>query len=460
MVCPSEDGFALPSVLFIVTILSLLAASVITLQYLSRQLVLIDVAKLKTEFAAESGIAKTLAEVQSQQVPSNRFLPRRMEYQFLDGSNATSNLTAWGSLLLISSEGRFHKFSHKKTALVANHPDSPFNNALIFANATHQLVFTGTSSVEGDVLLGRPGPTVGNLRDYTSPVRIPVNGSIRREENPKLPSFQTSSLTSEINHYDSLLRFARSTGSIGGTSTGEIFLNAGVLTSEMISDGTTNVFIRGDAIVDLNVARSTNPLLIVAAGHITVAGSSRLRGLVGILASETITLANHLTADQALFYSQREIEMESNTALSAQLIAPSVFIRSGARLSYPSIVISIESEAHDTLRHRILLENHSQVEGFVGMITRSTDLSSDESDVITLSPQAVLTGVLYSNAKVTLDGSVIGSVLVRDFYFYEAPTTYLGWLRSGRISRASLPNGFLLPPVFSEDLRLDVLDWL
>jgi hypothetical protein len=51
-------------------------------------------------------------------------------------------------------------------------------------------------------------------------------------------------------------------------------------------------------------------------------------------------------------------------------------------------------------------------------------------------------------------------VMTNDFYFYEQPTQYYGWLRSGRIDRSALPAGFLVPPGFSEKVHLEVLDWL
>jgi Tfp pilus assembly protein PilX len=60
-----ERGFALPSVLFLVTILSLLAASIITLHYFLRQTSLIEVAKVKAEYAAESGIANAISQLKS-----------------------------------------------------------------------------------------------------------------------------------------------------------------------------------------------------------------------------------------------------------------------------------------------------------------------------------------------------------------------------------------------------------
>jgi hypothetical protein len=59
-----------------------------------------------------------------------------------------------------------------------------------------------------------------------------------------------------------------------------------------------------------------------------------------------------------------------------------------------------------------------------------------------------------------LDGRVIGTVMTKDFFFYQAPTKYSGWLRTGSINRKILPQGFLMPVGFSSNPQLDVLEWL
>jgi hypothetical protein len=55
---------------------------------------------------------------------------------------------------------------------------------------------------------------------------------------------------------------------------------------------------------------------------------------------------------------------------------------------------------------------------------------------------------------------VIGTVIADDFYFYESPTKYYGWLRGGSIDHMALPKGFLIPPGFSSDKQLAVIDWI
>jgi hypothetical protein len=100
----------------------------------------------------------------------------------------------------------------------------------------------------------------------------------------------------------------------------------------------------------------------------------------------------------------------------------------------------------------------ASVEGFIALAVPDVGHQNQPTLVIPSSVRVV--GCVLSTGRSTLDGTVIGTVLTRDFEFYEAPTQYLGWLRSGRIDRTALPPSFLLPPGLSGTIHLDVLDWL
>src|SRR5438045_1743119 len=96
----SERGFALPSILLLVTILSLIAASIIGLQYFMKQIVLTDIGKIKAAYAAESGIARALNSYRSPQSPLS---PTPFNhFKFEDGSEAQTQLQPWGMFLRIS----------------------------------------------------------------------------------------------------------------------------------------------------------------------------------------------------------------------------------------------------------------------------------------------------------------------------------------------------------------------
>ena len=55
---------------------------------------------------------------------------------------------------------------------------------------------------------------------------------------------------------------------------------------------------------------------------------------------------------------------------------------------------------------------------------------------------------------------MVGSAVATDLFFYEPPTSYFGWMRSGSINRVGLPKGLLIAPTFEGKHPLSVLEWL
>ncbi len=92
------------------------------------------------------------------------------------------------------------------------------------------------------------------------------------------------------------------------------------------------------------------------------------------------------------------------------------------------------------------------------MVQRTIKMTDD--DGIVLENGASITGAVYCGEKMTLDGTVVGTVITNDFYFYQSPTRYYGWLRSGTIDRRALPKGYMMPIGLSSDKQLAVIDWL
>ena len=66
----------------------------------------------------------------------------------------------------------------------------------------------------------------------------------------------------------------------------------------------------------------------------------------------------------------------------------------------------------------------------------------------------------FSSSRLTMDGDMVGSAVATDLFFYEPPTSYFGWMRSGSINRVGLPKGLLIAPTFEGKHPLSVLEWL
>ena len=109
----SEEGYALPSILFLITIFSLVAFSIVGLQYFLRQEALVDVAKVKVEYASESGIAKVLAQIETADDISRIVSGGKRSFALQDGSEAQVKVLPWGMYLWVKSVGVFQKFKAK-----------------------------------------------------------------------------------------------------------------------------------------------------------------------------------------------------------------------------------------------------------------------------------------------------------------------------------------------------------
>lgn len=134
-----EKGFALPSVLFLVTILSLVILSIVTIKYLHRQSALLAVAQVKADYAALNGINQAIVEINiTESPPLGNELTR--QYDYGSQGSASIRIGRWGLFYYIVSQGQLRRTVSERVALLASQPTRQFENALVFANNQHQLI--------------------------------------------------------------------------------------------------------------------------------------------------------------------------------------------------------------------------------------------------------------------------------------------------------------------------------
>ncbi len=445
-----EAGFALPSILFLITILSLVALSVVMLHYLQQRTAALDLARVHAQYAAQSGINEFLAQQTSL---ANIAVHTSLEYSFPHASKSSVTLTRWGSFFLVRSTGIAGNLKTNAIAIAADRPSGIFNNALVFANPNHQLVCAGTTSITGNVVSGKGGVITGTLQGLPTPRTLPVQGKVSQQGNIQLPQFQSTELITEMSSWDALLASASKAGA-GDTTTLVLLGSPTILQPKMIALSVSTIYIHGDVVLQGQYVRTDNPLTVAATGTISFSDSAKIRGLIKILAVKQITIANDVEFDSPIVYSQTSILLQSNQ-LRGQFFAPSVIFASGSAVRYPSVVVSSQLKVPHPPKNQIIMENGSRMEGTMLFLAPAVDTA-----LVIIKDGARLIGSLYSTAYVTLDGSVDGTVITKEFYFYQSPTTYLGWLKSAKINRAALPKSYLVPPGFSDSPKLDILDWL
>lgn len=427
----SSSGFALPSILLLVVLLTAVAFLTILQTHLERAIVLREVSNQKADNASQSGIANALAS-------PNRTGTREFKYQYSDGSSSNAKLVPWGSLIYVWSEGRHNTCVSTRGLLAAANPVGPFLNAIVLGNLSHQLIITGSSAIVGDVVTGLPGVGTGSLRDTPSPSRFPVNGSVSRVSASPIPHAIFPGLQTEIS------RFQRLT-----TEPGQLQISGN---NEPLPDSIGIVRLRSEAISGLRVTRRSRPLIIVAEEGVVVRRGSEIKGLVALISPDSIAIEEGCDIEGAIFYGASMIRIKG--AASGQFFAPDIRVESGALVKYPSFLFSLDGISKEP--RSIVVANGCKVEGTIAFIGQP----KNNNELVVISEGAQVVGAIYSNANVSLEGSVIGSVIAQDFYFYRAPTEYFGWIRNAHVDRRSLPKGFLVPPGFSDNAQLSVLQWL
>ncbi len=453
----SERGFALPSVLLLVTILTLVSLSIVSLQYFRRQISSTAVAKVKAEYAAQSGIAKMISSLAVRKESLSGVQQLNTIYSFIDGSEARVSAEPWGVFLLLTSEGRFQRAKFRRTAITAARSTGDFEKALIYGNSNHQLVFTGDSFIKGDIVVGSPGVTTGTILGVRTPRNAAVEGSVIRKSTTAVSPYDTTLLFSEIDYYKKMLA---GNARKDENSSHTIVYSSGSVSSSGLSkipDSVGTVIVQGDVALTDSSTRQGSPLYIVVLGRVFIRDHAHVSGPISIVASKEIVVSGSAAVDQAILFSQDSVRVEENVSFSAQIISPVIIMQRGSTGRYPSVLLSYSGE-DASRQQRIVLEDRATVEGAVMLLQNGKGMNAD--DIVRLDPSALIVGALYSQNKTTLDGRVVGTVMTKDFFFYQAPTIYNGWLRAGSIDRKMLPQGFLMPVGFFSNPQLDVLEWL
>ena len=428
-----QSGYALPSVLLMVVVFSSIAVSSILLLYFERQNALIQVARVKAEYASQSGIAQEVAALSIN--PTT--------HQYPDGSISNTKTISWGVFFAANSIGHFCKTSQSHTAIVANIPSGVFNYAFVLGNANHQLICSGDSHIKGDVVVGKSGVTTGTLPGYPTPRQISIDGGIIRQAVPALPSFDRTGLQDQIKKWMSQEgQQAR-------------LIAKGSLDLTSVPDSITMVECEGNLRIGGKIHRNSYPLTIRTSGCISFEQHVSISGLVLCISSGELLVVTGIKIDNAILFCSDSVRVEQGADFAGQIVSPSVNLERGAWLRYPSAIVS--DSIRGNKNQRIVLKTGASVEGIVMMLGEKPQTMTS---ALTIEKGAKVVGSVYSQVPATIDGEVFGSVFVQDLYFYLSPTRYYGWMRTGNIDRSKLPNGYMVPVGFSQSTNCGVLDWL
>lgn len=425
-----EQGSVLITVLIIALIVTLFIGTVLGGIYVQSTFIQQDIDRTKALYQAEQQIYEFLY---SGQEP--------------DSTGAITS-TNYGGFLKISSSTQVKKQKVELEVLAGALPDSVFDYAIALKDTNSSLSVTGSTTINGDIASG------SNQIERSTFKGFPFRGSFTGEAKKKnmrdfFPAFQYESLEAQLDKHTSFFesesksQFAvRDINELAQSQEGDTLYFSG---SQEWSVNQTTTF--------------PKDIVVSVEGNLTITGDGNLGTYTTFIAKDTLSIGGSVTATHVILSAGTFMELRDQVSMNAQLISKGrIQLRDQVYLTYPSMVYTSTTTFLGEQQEVIHLQDESTVDGTL-VYPIETGTFNQEQFRIKIDENAVVRGSIYNQGQTELAGTVYGSVLTKQFYFYESPTIYINWLKDAEIDISQRPQDFIVPIGFSDSTKYAILDW-
>ncbi len=315
----------------------------------------------------------------------------------------------WGIFEFYTISSRFKKISFTKTALIGGQrkPDAP---ALYLRDGNRPMVICGNSKITGDAYLPEQGIKPGSIGGVFYSYSSQIFGQ-KKTSQTTLP---------QINHdirknVHDLLNISKNT-----LVKNEIDFSKGRSYANSFQSETKHIM--GNIIRLSNVGLRGN-IIVSATQQIFIEQNCDLRDI--ILCAPKITIEDGFTGS---------LQAISNNKIQ---IGKSVI------LNYPSTLTVEHGSLIDTknsMEPNIMIGPGSLIQGTVSYFNKSDEKTFYPQ--VLISKNASVTGEVYCEKNLELNGSVSGTVLTNSFVSLENGNVYQNHLNGGVINAEQLPNEY------------------
>jgi len=393
--------------------------------------------RLIAGYISEAGVNRTLCSLHDS---DEAILTADVETP--NGGSFSIVTLAWGPHILITSDGSFANQTVRTHALIGSVMPDYGSAAITVCDENHPFTVAGHTRIIGDVNTGGLGIATGRIKGEGVTTQEYHTGDNIQYEVLIPPSIDTALL--HLYYLEAANRQVNAEENIAGS----------VLWGESdddVFDTHRSIFVENNLELNDFVLTDVSEISSVfAAGFVEIRGSSKLRGIVEIVAGGPIYVRDSSVLDGVILYSQDSIIFSQNASFSATAIAhKGIRILDRASLVYPSsLLLDVRKESDDE-RRGIFLSSRGQLESvcFVSI----EDPAEDKNEAILfLDTSCVFVGALISQGLADIRGRVYGTIITEEFRYELPPTTYVNWVRDLYIDRSGLDFSPALPVLSSD----------
>ncbi len=434
----ADEGSALVVALITVTLALTLAGALVLYGRARLTLVRREAHRVETDYAAEAAATTALATLAARPDwrPLEELVPARPEPG--RSIQSTVSVRAYGLYLSVAASAAWEPAGSlsSRALLLSGRQTGEWLPAIAFGDTLSALTLAAGTSVRGTIRTGSRGVETAALNG--SPFYGVLEGERDVAHASPLPPYDDQlareTLTRQRRYLDAL-----------PDSPGPELIPARrdhpAWNEERVFDPDASVYEIGPG-ARIGPALSDgaqSATLILASGDLSIDGPLHLRPWTTLFVRGHVTLSGDVTAEHVLIVADR-VTVRGSARIQGQVLARrSLNARDGARFLYPSVLYGPtdpfgESDA--------LALGRAEIDGIV-LVPPGTD--NPDLVRLTLAPEAVVRGLVYSARTADVQGRIEGTLAVQRTRFYESPATYVNWLRGLVVDREARPDPLVLP---------------
>jgi hypothetical protein len=445
----NQRGAALFTVLVLLTLLSLILASILVFDLSRTKLINDNKDLLQARYNAEAGVYTLLDSLSRYPTLSEGKSSIVLPW----GDKCDLSFDYHGGFIRVYSTG----FAKRKQLTICVYAGQvmpqTFDSALIWAEDKMPLTFAGSTVINGDIVTGKYGTQIKPFQGakFTGA----INGNTIIMDEPKLPEFRSTVYSRAVQKYNGLLQ-RRPQHCLSVRK--NIFPRI-----EHVGSTDKEIVLYSDESLsfDESSPRYQNPIIVVSRGMISLSGNYEYPENSIFISRDGISVSGSVRGRNGILYSPKYVSIKDNASISVQAIAgDSIVVMNQARLEYPSVIYLDDKDGMAQNPKMIAVRDSSQVNGSVIYKSQSRETNvANDSYSIEIDKDAAVTGLVFSLNPVQLHGSVYGTVITQAFFDYYYPVTYSNWLISSMIDVSKRNKEFLLPLAFEANPQYKVLTY-
>lgn len=444
-IAQNEEGSALATVLVIAVVISLFIGAILSGIVLQSRFIQKDINSFKALYVAEEGVYRFLNEYS---ITDN--FQANQTVILSNGDEAEITATPFGGFLDVESTTQIYNQQRTVRVLTGDKSSSVFRAAIALGDTNSALTVTGSTVVKGDMITSGRGIQTESFKG------VPFRGSLEgirpqfNEENaiPILSTnlFELQELAfNELFENQNLRRF---NSQYNGSSS---------LVPNLQKD--TLYYTENTEWISNQRVLFPMDLVVIVDGNFIINGDYQFSPFTKVIVRDTLLVGGAVSGKNVLLYAGKSIQIGGGASISAQVLSEgTIAIRDDAYLKYPSLVYSSKEFYEEGAREVINIRGQSIVDGTV-IYPIQTNTFNQDLFRVRIDTNATVRGSIYNLGQTELLGTVLGTVITNQFYFYDSPTSYINWLKDVTIDVSQRPENYVLPFGFTDSTNYAILDW-